>query len=325
MPSHRSCKSWRGAAATRRLVTGLVALVVGAGAQAAEQCSARSGPAVVPVVELYTAEGCSSCPPADQWLSHLQADPSIIALAFHVDYWDRDGWKDGFAKHAFTERQTVLQKSDGARFIYTPQVLVDGLDRPEWSVSAAPAMESRAAPVTIELSRHGSHVDATVSAGDACATASAGCLLGGDRERHRQRDQGRREPWRDAAPRLPGPRLQADPQLDSDGGWHADLLARCRRTDRRRPPPRRELRGRRRGHRQAGAGPQARLLTTGTCPRVTLRWLDRTTRRRSAEKWLPRETARQESHRPSAMTHAASRSQVGSATSIKFPLGVCRC
>ena len=164
MPSHRSCKSWRGAAATRRLVTGLVALVVGAGAQAAEQCSARSGPAVVPVVELYTAEGCSSCPPADQWLSHLQADPSIIALAFHVDYWDRDGWKDGFAKHAFTERQTVLQKSDGARFIYTPQVLVDGLDRPEWSVSAAPAMESRAAPVTIELSRHGSHVDATVSA-----------------------------------------------------------------------------------------------------------------------------------------------------------------
>ena len=63
---------------------------------AAQTCSARSTPTITPVVELYTSEGCNSCPPADKWVSRLKADPSVVALAFHVDYWDRLGWKDRF-------------------------------------------------------------------------------------------------------------------------------------------------------------------------------------------------------------------------------------
>ena len=95
------------------LLTLLVATVVQA--QAAGSCSARSGPSVAPVVELYTSEGCSSCPPADVWLSRLKADPGVVALAFHVDYWDRLGWKDRFASPVYTQRQAQSQRSSGAR------------------------------------------------------------------------------------------------------------------------------------------------------------------------------------------------------------------
>src|ERR1700709_639060 len=91
---------------------------------ASSQCpSVQSGALRAPVVELYTSEGCSSCPPADRWLSGFKADPSTVALAFHVDYWDRLGWKDRFASAAFTERQSRQQAVNGARFSYTPQVV----------------------------------------------------------------------------------------------------------------------------------------------------------------------------------------------------------
>ena len=93
----------------------------------------RAPRTVAPVVELYTSEGCNSCPPADRWLSKLKADPAVVALAFHVDYWDRLGWKDRFASAAFTARQAEQQASNGARFSYTPQVVVDGRDRTDWS------------------------------------------------------------------------------------------------------------------------------------------------------------------------------------------------
>ena len=78
-----------------------IAAVVGHGtARAADACTAASTRLVAPVVELYTSEGCNSCPPADRWLSKLKADPTVVALAFHVDYWDRLGWKDRFASAA---------------------------------------------------------------------------------------------------------------------------------------------------------------------------------------------------------------------------------
>ena len=108
-------------------------MVAGQGAaHAAEACSASSPPTMAAIVELYTSEGCNSCPPADRWLSKLKADPAVVALAFHVDYWDRLGWKDRFAKTAFTERQALQQSTNGARFSYTPQVVVDGQDRKNW-------------------------------------------------------------------------------------------------------------------------------------------------------------------------------------------------
>ena len=134
--------------------------------QAAGSCSARSGPGVTPVVELYTSEGCNSCPPADQWLSRLKADPGVVALAFHVDYWDRLGWKDRFASAAYTQRQAQSQRSSGARFSYTPQVIVDGADRPEWSRIAAP-LSARGRPasnVEVGLAREGNRFTASVAA-----------------------------------------------------------------------------------------------------------------------------------------------------------------
>ena len=131
---------------------------------AAEACSARSGPAVAPVVELYTSEGCNSCPPADRWISTLKHDPSVVALAFHVDYWDRLGWKDRFASAAFTQRQATQQASNGARFSYTPQVVVDGRDRTDWPRLSSLGDSRPAAPVDVVLSRDGDRVSASVAA-----------------------------------------------------------------------------------------------------------------------------------------------------------------
>jgi hypothetical protein len=113
------------------LVVGLSIGVVATRAQAAA-CEARSGPVGPVVVELYTSEGCSSCPPADRWLSTLLRHPEVVALSFHVGYWDRLGWPDRFAQPVFTERQRALMASSGARYVYTPQVLVNGQDWRQW-------------------------------------------------------------------------------------------------------------------------------------------------------------------------------------------------
>ena len=78
------------------------------------------------VVELYTSQGCSSCPPADAYLRKLAADPDVIALALHVDYWDYIGWKDDFAQPLFTERQKAYAHGVGSNTIYTPQMIVGG-------------------------------------------------------------------------------------------------------------------------------------------------------------------------------------------------------
>ena len=132
--------------------------------RAGEACMAKSPASVTPVVELYTSEGCNSCPPADRWISKLKADPNVVALAFHVDYWDRLGWKDRFSNAAFTDRQASQQPVNGARFSYTPQVVVDGQDRKDWSSLAVPIVERASAPVELALAREGEHVTATVTA-----------------------------------------------------------------------------------------------------------------------------------------------------------------
>lgn len=142
----------------------LLALTLLTTAQAAPVCSARSAATVTPVVELYTSEGCNSCPPADRWLSAVKADAPVVALAFHVDYWDRLGWKDRFASPAYTQRQTEQQRSSGTRFSYTPQVIIDGADRQDWPRASLTTSRTRpVATVDTQLVRDGDRVTATVT------------------------------------------------------------------------------------------------------------------------------------------------------------------
>ena len=156
------------------LPCGLLALALVAPVNAAPACSARSAATVTPVIELYTSEGCNSCPPADRWLSAVKADAPVVALAFHVDYWDRLGWKDRFASAAFTQRQAEQQRSSGARFSYTPQVIIDGADRPDWPGAAVAARARPAASVDAQLARDGNHVTATVTPLPGAPTRLAG-------------------------------------------------------------------------------------------------------------------------------------------------------
>jgi len=92
-------------------------------------CSAKSGIQTVALLKLYTSEDCSSCPPAERWLSGLTPDPSkVVSLAFHVDYWDYIGWKDQFAKAEFSDRQRKTAAFGGAAYVYTPQFMINGRD-----------------------------------------------------------------------------------------------------------------------------------------------------------------------------------------------------
>lgn len=132
-------------------------------AQNTAQCSARSGERIAPVVELYTSEGCSSCPPADRWLSTLKREPAVVALAFHVNYWDRLGWRDRYATPAYTQRQAEQQAVNGARYNYTPQVVVQGVDRRDWYARPLPTTVDGQATVEIVLQGDGRGYTARVS------------------------------------------------------------------------------------------------------------------------------------------------------------------
>lgn len=146
---------------TIRLLPLLLAALPAAFAQA-QSCTARSGDRIAPVIELYTSEGCSSCPPADRWLSSLPAEPAAVPLAFHVDYWDSLGWPDRFASPAFTRRQNEQRAVNGARVNYTPQVVVQGRDRPDWPRLAPPLAIGTAPLVDITLQGDGRAFGATV-------------------------------------------------------------------------------------------------------------------------------------------------------------------
>jgi hypothetical protein len=99
-------------------------------------CTAQSSQKTVALVELYTSEGCDSCPPADRWLSSLGpngfAPDRVVPIALHVDYWDYIGWKDPYARQAHSARQRKMAQLARAAAIYTPQVLLQGRDFRSW-------------------------------------------------------------------------------------------------------------------------------------------------------------------------------------------------
>jgi hypothetical protein len=124
----------------------------------AAECRVASGPGTAALVELYTSEGCSSCPPADRWLSAFAAkpDPRVVPIAFHVQYWDSLGWKDRFGDPRYTKRQEGEAKASGARFVYTPQVVLAGQDFPDWRSRsgferAIDAVHHRQARATLQI------------------------------------------------------------------------------------------------------------------------------------------------------------------------------
>lgn len=132
----------------------------------AQNCQRSAGSKPPAVVELYTSQGCSSCPPADSWLSTLKAEKEIIALSFHVNYWNHLGWKDPYATAETTERQRKIQQAIQGKYVYTPQVVLNGLDHRSWrgqNAGALPRMPAAEAP-TLSLQRDGNQVTAMVGA-----------------------------------------------------------------------------------------------------------------------------------------------------------------
>ena len=123
------------------------------------------------VLELFTSQGCSSCPPADKVIGEFSHDPSVIALSLPVDYWDYLGWKDTLALAGHTSRQRAYAKSRGDREVYTPQVVVNGMAHAPGGDKAAieaaiQKTRQKAAPLSIpvKLSLAGETVTVTIAA-----------------------------------------------------------------------------------------------------------------------------------------------------------------
>lgn len=154
---------------TQSLLATTAATLIATPGWAASTCLAQSGAKPPTVVELYTSEGCSSCPPADRWLSKLKNQPDLLPLAFHVNYWDRLGWQDRFASSATTARQQRVREVLKGPYVYTPQVVLNGRDERQWSAYAADRLTqvagaSSSPPPSLKLERTGHRVTATVDA-----------------------------------------------------------------------------------------------------------------------------------------------------------------
>jgi len=155
--------------ADRGLLRGAAAGLVGVFAVMASATSLQADPRAV--VELFTSQGCSSCPPADKILGELAKDPSLVALSLPIDYWDYLGWKDTLADSRFSARQKAYSHMRGDREVYTPQVVVNGVTHVLGSnrTSIETAVASTQARqgimnVPVRVTRDGGHLNVSVAA-----------------------------------------------------------------------------------------------------------------------------------------------------------------
>ena len=129
----------------------------------AQTQTVKSGPARAGLLELYTSEGCSSCPPAEEWFSRLTEDArlwkDVVPVAFHVDYWDYLGWDDVFAKNAFSERQRDYAEAWKSPNIYTPGFVLNGAEWRGWrEQTGLPAAAGNAGVLALELGKTGAAI-----------------------------------------------------------------------------------------------------------------------------------------------------------------------
>ena len=174
----------------RRFIATVLVATAAVPAQAAT-CSAESPARRIALLELYTSEGCNSCPPTDRWVSGLPArgfSPSrVVTLAFHVDYWNYLGWPDPFASAHYSERQRIASRRNGARVVYTPQLLLNGTDYRRATLlddfgDRLDVINRQSAPARISLQlqvkgSNGLDVRAHVDVADATARARAHAFL----------------------------------------------------------------------------------------------------------------------------------------------------
>jgi hypothetical protein len=123
---------------------------------ASEPQAFESGGTQNSLIELFTSEGCSSCPPAEKWISAFKSNQDLwkktVPVAFHVDYWDRLGWRDRFAKPEFTSRQQHYAAAWGGDSVYTPGFVVNGTEWRDWfGGNAIPTSSTKVGVLRVSL------------------------------------------------------------------------------------------------------------------------------------------------------------------------------
>jgi hypothetical protein len=139
-------------------------------------CDVKSGPKTTALVELYTSEGCSSCPPADkrlsQFPSHDYGFEQVVPISLHVDYWDDLGWKEPFAQPQFSERQSWLVHANGHKTVFTPHFFVSGTEVRDWRGDLGNELKRiTSAPARASVRIHAEPTDSGALSVEASATA----------------------------------------------------------------------------------------------------------------------------------------------------------
>jgi hypothetical protein len=152
---------------SKAIVSRRSALALGAGALVVPKF-AFAAPKPPVLVELFTSQGCSSCPPADKFAGELTKDPDVLVLSFNVDYWDYLGWRDTLAKPEYSQRQYDYARARGDGSVYTPQMVVNGADHAVGSQSSSVReliQSAQAKPLAVDMKMSMTDKDISVTIG----------------------------------------------------------------------------------------------------------------------------------------------------------------